>query len=170
MCFSFKPTNKNIPIKLIKEIINNELTKIEDISLNEYINPEKTNRMRAKIFSLIWDETYQLTEINSDELTISVSRNGSNGIKEVYSKIGLPNIISEIPDYCQLNELTQINIPIVNKIDSIIHIRNNIIHEDATPMITYQDIELDIKIIKYFVSKINRKLNNSLKHIKNCIV
>ena len=167
---SYNVTNKNIPIKLIKEIINNELKKIENITLDNYIAPNKQHKKRAKVFSLIWDDTYHLSELNVDEFLISISKNGSNGIKEVYSKIGLSNIIFSIPDYCQFDGFTQINYSVVNRIDYIIYLRNNIIHEDVNPIITYQDNELNIRIIKHFVSKVNQKLNHSLKLIKKSIL
>lgn len=63
-----------------------------------------------------------------------------------------------------VSTLTSYSIP--NTINKIVRMRNEIIHEDATPSITENDVDLFINISKDFISKVDHVLAASMDNIK----
>lgn len=64
------------------------------------------------------------------KLTFSLGKHGQNELEEMFKCHGMERFIksSEV-------------LPLLEKINSMIAIRNNIIHEDATPSLTHIDVE-----------------------------
>lgn len=164
-------TKNDIPQELFVEIIKNEVNTINNVKIENYLTKEKYIE-RSRVLSLIWDDKRILKSLKCEEFSISISNNGTNEFESVYKKIGFPNIINELEDYV-LNEDVLDNIcsstsySIKEKINSIIHMRNNIIHDDATPQITPSDINLYIEVVKSFVDQIDSKLGNTIESLKN---
>lgn len=162
---NLKLKQDEIPTALIKEIINNEIEKINSVTIENYIT-KSYNQERAKIFSIIWDKKFVLNTLNADEFVISISNNGTTAFKNVYKKIGLPNIIQELNDYKQADLYSETSFSIVDNIDRVIKLRHEIIHNDATPQITHTEISLYINIFTDFVLQIDKRMTEELQKLK----
>ena len=158
-------TKEQLPETFVLEIIKNELLKVEDMKIEKYITDERC-KDRAKVFSLIWDTKYILKHITKSEFVVSISNNGTNAFENAYKKIGFPNIIKSLPDYEQQTDMvdvtTSVSHSICNTINKIIAMRNKIIHDDATPSVTINDVDLFVAICTDFVTKIDAILTESL--------
>lgn len=163
-------TKNDIPWELFVEIIKNEVNTINKVKIENYLTKE-TYKERSRVLSLIWDDKKILKSLKCAEFSISISNNGTNEFERVYKKIGFPNIINELEDYVLNDDVLDsicslTSYSIKEKINSIIHMRNNIIHDDATPQITPSDIKLYIEVVKSFVDQIDSKLGNTIESLK----
>lgn len=154
----------DIPQELLVEIIINEVKKIGDGTINRYL-ADATYQERAKVLSLIWDDKKVLKSLKVDEFSVSISNNGTNEFERVYKKIGFPNIINGLNDYVFNDMYSSTSYSIKNIINTIIWMRNNIIHDDARPPITTSDINLYIEIVKNFVDQIDAKLETEIRSL-----
>lgn len=158
-------SKEQLPEKFVIELIKNELIKVKDKTVEKYVHDEKC-KDRAKVFSLIWDTKYILRHIPKNELVVSISNNGTTAFEDAYKKVGFPDIIKNLPDYEQQTAMagitTSLSFSISDTINKIIAMRNQIIHEDATPSVTINDIDLYAAICKDFASKIDAKLTEQL--------
>lgn len=164
-------TKNDLPQELFVEIIKNEVNTINNVKIENYLTKEKYKE-RSRVLSLIWDDKRILKSLKCEEFSISISNNGTNEFESVYKKIGFQNIINELEDYVLNNDVldnicSSTSYSIKEKINSIIHMRNNIIHDDATPQITPSDIKLYIEVVKSFVDQIDSKLGNTIESLKN---
>ena len=163
-------TKNDIPQELFVEIIKNEVNTINKVKIENYLTKE-TYKERSRVLSLIWDDKKILKSLKCAEFSISISNNGTNEFERVYKKIGFPNIINELEDYVLNDDVLDsicslTSYSIKEKINSIIHMRNNIIHDDATPQITPSDIKLFIDVVKSFVDQIDSKLGKTIESLK----
>ena len=158
-------SKEQLPEKLVVELIKNELLKVKDKTVEKYVNDDKC-KDRAKVFSLIWDAKYILKNIYKNELVVSISNNGTTAFEDAYKKVGFPDIIKNLPDYEQHTTMagitTSLSFSIYDTINKIISMRHQIIHDDATPSVTINDINLYAAICKDFVSKMDAKLTEQL--------
>lgn len=158
-------SKEQLPEKLVVELIKNELLKVKDKTVEKYVNDDKC-KDRAKVFSLIWDTKYILKNIYKNELVVSISNNGTTAFEDAYKKVGFPDIIKNLPDYEQHTTMagitTSLSFSIYDTINKIISMRHQIIHDDATPSVTINDIDLYVAICKDFVSKMDAKLTEQL--------
>lgn len=159
-------TKEQLPEKFVVELIKNELLKVKDKTVEKYVHDERC-KDRAKVFSLIWDTKYTLKHIPKNELVVSISNNGTTAFEDAYKKVGFPDIIKNLPDYEQQPDdiagiTTSLSFSIYDTINKIIAMRHQIIHDDATPSVTINDINLYVAICKDFVSKIDAKLTEQL--------
>lgn len=164
-----KLTKDKLPEKFIIEIIKNELVKINEDSVEHYIHNELSKK-RAKIFSIIWDEKSSIDSLQKGDFVISISNNGTTAFEDSYKKIGFPDIIRNLLDYQQEDDFsatvnTSTNYSIPNTINKVIKIRHEIIHDDATPYITKNDVDLYVEIFKEFVKQIDAKLEKALQDL-----
>lgn len=162
-----KLTKDKLPEKFIIEIIKNELSKIQNDSVENYIHNERSKE-RSKIFSLIWDEKYSLDSLQKKDFVVSISNNGTTAFEDTYKKIGFTDIIKNLLDYQQEDEdsglviTTSTKHPISNTINKVVKIRHEIIHDDATPSITKNDVDLYVEIFKEFVKQVDAELEKAL--------
>lgn len=162
------PKNK-LPDKFIIEIIKNELSKIQKDSVEHYINNERSKE-RSKIFSMIWDDKFCLDSLQKKDFVVSISNNGTTAFEDTYKKIGFPDIIKNLLDYQREDDVsglitTSTKYSLSDTINKVIKIRHEIIHDDATPPITKNDVDLYVEIFKEFVNQINRELEKGLQDI-----
>ena len=162
-------TKDKLPEKFVIEILKNELSKIQKDSVEHYIHNERS-RERSKIFSLIWDDKYCLDSLQKKDFVVSISNNGTTAFEDTYKKIGFPDIIKNLSDYQQEDDIsglitTSTNYSIPDTINKVINIRHKIIHDDATPPITKNDVNLYVEIFKEFVNQINIELEKGLQEI-----
>ncbi len=162
-------TKDKLPEKFIIEIIKNEVSKIETMSVEKYVKNDRCVE-RSKIFSLIWDAKYKLRELQKKDFIVSISNNGTTAFEDTYKKIGFPNLIKCLEDYQQetnvagLITYTAYSIP--DYINKVIAIRHGIIHEDATPIITRNDINLFVEIIKDFAKQVDCILSKQINNLR----
>ena len=161
-------TKSTFPEKFIVEIINNELSKIQERGVETYIKNDRCKE-RARIFSLIWDESYKIIGLPKEEFAVSISNNGTTAFTDTYKKIRLPDIIKNLKDYSKNTETmgvsTTITRSVPDTINKLICMRNNIIHDDATPPITSNEILLYIEIGEDFVKQIDDILVSELQTV-----
>ena len=166
LLIELKPTNDLIPSNFIKEIIQNEIDFINRVKLENYITKQEY-RNRSKIFEIIWDNKKTIDNLNHDEFAVSISNNGTTEFNQVYKKIGFPNLIDNLKDFVHHDLYSSTNYSVKDTINKVIHIRHQIIHEDATPSLTSSDINLFIEIFKNFVIQIDKILENSINSIQS---
>lgn len=154
-----------IPQSFIAEIIDNEIAIIQKANTRNYISKD-VYKERAKIFSIIWDSKYILSIFDEKEFVISISSNGTNKFDDVYKKIGLPTLISNLKDYIENDIFSQTSYSIKDNINKVINMRHQIIHDDATPSITQSEITLYEKIFRDFVFQIDVAITNQIETLK----
>lgn len=158
-------TKEKLPEKFVVELIKNELLKVKDKTVEKYVYDEKC-KDRAKVFSLIWDTKYILKHVPKNELVVSISNNGTTAFEDAYKKVGFPDIIKHLPDYEQQTDVagitTSLSFSIYDTINKIIAMRHQIIHDDATPGVTINEINLYVAICKDFVNKIDERLTEQI--------
>lgn len=165
---SYKLSADKWPENFILEILDNEIDLIKEKTIKNYKN--KIHVDLKKNLSLFWDEKYVIKNLHNT-FSISISNNGTTEFKKAYKKIGYPDIIEQLKEFEQVKDnfgiKTRISISIVDTINKVINMRHNIIHDDACPPITEEDIDKYIEVFKSFVEQIDEKLSTELKRIKN---
>ena len=158
--------SSKIPTELKRCIVQNEIDKINKYGLYHFFEKEEYKK-HAENISLMWDDNYVLSSINEDEFYIELSSHGTNVINDLYKKIGFDSLISEVDNYdveMAIAGVTSVmSYTVSNEINRIVGMRNNIIHEDATPNVTKQDIDLFISISKHFVLWIDNFLSEKVQ-------
>lgn len=163
---NLKLTNEKLPKAFVNEIIKNEVEKIRSMNIENYVNKEQYKN-RSRIFSLIWNPKYVLEQLNDEEFAISISSNGTNALEDAYKKIGFHNMINTLKDYKQDDLYSETSYSIKDNINSVIKIRHQIIHEDATPLVTSTEIKLYVDIFKDFVNQVDHLLSENIENLKN---
>ncbi len=162
-------TKDKLPEKFVIEILKNELSKIQKDSVEHYIHNERSKE-RSKVFSVIWDDKFCLDSLQKKDFVVSISNNGTTAFEDTYKKIGFPDIIKNLLDYQREDDVsglitTSTKYSISDTINKVIKIRHEIIHDDATPPITKNDVDLYVEIFKEFVNQINSELEKGLQDI-----
>ena len=167
---SLNLTKEQLPPTFVKEVIKNEVQTINEKTVERYIENERYQE-RSKVFSLIWDSKYHLKNLEKDDFVISISNNGTTEFKDTYKKIGFPDIINNLSDYQQETNIsglvTTIAYSVAEKINKVINLRHEIIHNDATPNITKTDIDLYVEVFKNFVEQIDEVLTQKLNEYQS---
>ncbi len=167
---SLNLTKEQLPPTFVKEVIKNEVQKINEKTVERYIENTRCQE-RSKVFSLIWDSKYLLKNLEKDDFVVSISNNGTTEFKDTYKKIGFPDIINNLSDYQQETNIggfvTSTAYSVAEKINKVIKLRHEIIHDDATPNITKTDIDLYVEIFKNFVEQIDMVLTQKLNEYQS---
>lgn len=162
-----KLTKDKLPDKFVLQILKNELEKIRESTVEQYVQKEH-HRESARNLSLIWDSKYVCKGLVKDEFTVSISNNGTTAFEDAYKKIGFPDVIKNMNDYVipDDNKLTQTAVSVKDQINKIILLRHNIIHDDASPQLAVKDINLFVNISRFFVTQIDGALSAALAELK----
>ena len=80
--------NKAVPSKQLTNdikqiIIQNELDKIQSVGLSNYCS-KPSLKCRASIFSILFDDTYVIQDLDEDEFYIELSKHGTTVIDDLY--------------------------------------------------------------------------------------
>jgi hypothetical protein len=114
-----------------------------------------------KELSVLWSSRKQI--FRSIELPISfVYKHGEKEITDLFIQIGMTNILDE-----EIISNKKEKIDIRGKINSLTHLRNNIIHEDATPTLTHIEIRDYLESFQKFAEKITDLLKADLIRIRD---
>lgn len=136
-------TNKTIYPELQNILVLDIVGKLESVKLN-------ANKRAVHIDALTQLYKDEECENLSDYKIKAKFRGGKHGQKEV------EKLLSDF-GFGNLNGEPQI-ILFFKKFNSLYSIRNNIVHEDATPSLTHTDVQNYMTNIVFFVDKLNNEI------------
>jgi hypothetical protein len=147
-----KTTNKTLCEELLEHIIDDIIEHLETAK------SDKTKRRKyidkiAYICSANENtdlETYR-EHINSK---LKIGKHGQNEIQRLLKKFGFNSILESSSMYAFFQQFNSLN-----------SIRNNIVHEDATPSLTHTDVQNYLSIIDVFVKEIQTKATEMLSSV-----
>lgn len=102
----------------------------------------------------------------------SFGRHGEEELEKLLKKIGFDNIFLKIKVHKKVMDVSvtkgfrREKIDFKGILNSIIHQRHNIIHEDATPNLTHEDIYKYQVYITQFIKKLSKLLQRNLEKLK----
>lgn len=107
------------------------------------------------LFGNSGDKLSKITDIRPSS-KFNYGKHGQTEITNLFVKHGLQKFIT---DATIIDLLKQIN--------SCVNIRNNIIHQDATPSLTHQDVDSYKKVIESFVKKLEVEIKANVNAYYN---
>lgn len=155
---------RNVPVKDMPNYLKFSHT----IPLIDKINRDKVHVTKhrnviecLKQISELWDSN----NISSMELNIpakfSYGKHGEGEILSLFQSIGIDNIFNAIKITETIGGVSR-DIDVKGKLNSIIGMRNNIIHTDASPALTHQDVNKFIYYFEQFALKLVSILESKL--------
>ena len=123
---------------------------------SEYKDIKKQSKVIEKLQCLLGSEEAKLDELKDlrPRTAFNYGKHGSNEITKMFQLHALDDFVAK----------TEV-IMILKGLDSLIAIRNNIIHQDATPSLTHNDIKQHKNKIIRFVELLQQEINsNSIKY------
>lgn len=122
-----RTNNKNIP-DFMK-------ANYKDDSLCAYFDPKnkkEQNKILTDLIRLLSKETIEMKYLSNLKLKtrFNYGKHGEKEIKKLFEKFGLK-------DFCNTEEISLL----IPKLNGLISIRNNVIHENAAPNLTFSDIK-----------------------------
>lgn len=148
--------NQNVDEHIYEHILRNHV-----IKLNKHLlSKKKRENHLNKVVNLCSPQRYDNIQ-DLDVITkFSYGKHGQTEIEKLLNEFGLCTI---------LNENTKETF--FNKFNSLNFIRNNIIHEDATPSLTHVDVEGHLSVIYDFITELDskavEKYNSAYKKVYN---
>lgn len=97
-------------------------------------------------------------------------KHGESAINRLFSRVGIINIVASCIIYEKKETLAGVKgdlvpINIAADINALTNIRNNILHGDATPSLTHEQIENYKRHIMMFSTKLAEKLDNEIDNL-----
>lgn len=129
-------TNKNLN-KFIYDHLVDDL--INDLNINKS-RPDKRNETLEKVANLCGILEYSEVESFSSKPKFSYGKHGQNEIERLLRRFGFN-------DFLKKEDTSNF----FRRFNSLNFVRNNIIHEDATPSLTHQDVEKYLLDIQVFI-------------------
>lgn len=152
--YSFEITSNYTNTKL-EENIKHHLTDV----LIDQLEKKKNNKVkRIEIitkFSKLYSDDEILCNDYSIDCKFSYGKHGEGEVKKLLKKFGFE-------DFAEL----EINKAFYEKFNSLNHLRNNILHEDSTPSLTHNDVEVHINLILEFIKALCENATNKLRLIE----
>lgn len=112
----------------------------------------------------IWIQADQPFSNLQLECKFSYGKHGSEELIKLFSVIGIENIFDQVdvmlPDATDPNILTKIDFK--GTFNSITGMRNNILHQNASPNLTYVDVKNNLLIIKSFSTGLTNLLDSTI--------
>jgi hypothetical protein len=154
-------TTKEIPDGIKLQHSLNQLTLIVNNKNHFHKSSEICEKLKG--ISPIWGtQNIYFNSINID-FRFDYGKHGEKEIIKLFQRIGTDNIFNVITVY-QYKSGKKVKIDIKGKLNSIVAIRNNIIHEDATPSLTHIQVREFVTLMKSFANEIlnylQKKKNN----------
>lgn len=132
-------TNRNLNTHVYDRIVSELL---EEIIIHRN-NNERRREIISRIIVFCGEETSDIESYNSKP-KFSYGKHGQNEIEKLLRQFGFYTLVE-----------SQEAIEFFQSFNSLNHIRNNIIHEDATPSLTHQDVEKYLARIRQFINNLN---------------
>ncbi|WDC83743.1 hypothetical protein PL321_14480 [Caloramator sp. mosi_1] len=127
--------------------------------LNENIDNIKNKKVEKmqNIYKQVinfWSNTGEFSPLDL-KIKFNYGKHGSKEIIKIFNKVCIQNIFDNIKYYENSDSLLEerSEIDIKGKLDSMISIRNNVIHEDTNPNITPEQISEYKEIVVYFLNE-----------------
>lgn len=140
-------SNKTLSNDLLEHLIDNILEELETTKNNPI-------KRRTHVYSLVNlcgnEEVSPVTgfKVNSK---FKGGKHGQNEVERLLKKFGFNSVLKE-----------KIASTFFAKFNSLNNIRNNIVHEDATPTLTHGDVQDYLDIITSFVNRLQDEVNKIL--------
>lgn len=158
------------PKKIPDSIKYSHSTKIIDKINNKRNNGvDQITKQLLNELGTIWVLDEQPFNKFQIDCKFSYGKHGETELQKLFSNIGINNILDQI----KIELIDEVDPSIVNQIDfkgtfnSITGLRNNILHQDASPNLTHIDVSTNLAIIKAFSTKLLTYLDDSLTTIIN---
>jgi RiboL-PSP-HEPN len=143
-------SNKNLDSHIFEHLIDNILDTLEQT---------KSNKVRRKFIIKELISLCSDTEISSCsnfkvKAKLKLGKHGQNEVERLLKTFGFTAYIAEqsVQDF-------------FSKFNSLNNIRNNIIHEDATPSLTHQDVENYLTDVKKFAASLDSLAQHKLLEV-----
>lgn len=125
---------------------------------------------RLKELSLLWNTSHVLETIKINN-SFNYGKHGQNEIKKLFARIGIEDVFKECiiyEDQESLSEdiVTSRAIDVAATVNSMTGIRNNILHNDATPNLTHLQILEYTKHLILFANRLVDLLDAYLSSLK----
>ena len=135
-----KSSNKNLDSDIFEHLVDNLILSLENNKL------DKTKRREAitELVMLCGDVEVSPISCNKIDTKFRDGKHGQREVEKLLKTFGFASFIEE-------NEVKFF----FKKFNSLNMIRNNIIHEHATPTLTHQDVEAYLSIVSNFITKLN---------------
>lgn len=137
-------TNTSLPTDLKNSYVDSTFAKVSDIS--DRRKKIQYMRLLMKLFNSNEETISTLSPIRPS-LKFAFGKHGQKEIEKMFERHGLKNFIKSVDAQ---NALRMMN--------SLFSIRNNVIHEDASPALTHQTIQDHRDNIMNFVDLIEKEL------------
>lgn len=134
--------NKTLDTHIYEHILKNQ---IELLKL-DFTNKENRDIHLENVINLCGSHTFQDIQNFNINSKFNYGKHGQKEIEKLLREFGLNTELS-----------TEIKSRFFNNFNALNAIRNNIIHEDATPSLTHQDVEFHLNEIKTFIFELNDK-------------
>lgn len=122
----------------------------------------------------LWVSDRNFTNLNVD-CKFSYGKHGESELKKLFSKIGIDNLFEEVQVFkCQEtffgNDNSRIRVDFKGTFNSITGMRNNILHQNASPSLTTPMVRNFKEEFQLFAQELETHLNNELLRIsKICL-
>ena len=166
--YTFRLEQLRLPASNLPEVIKlhcaRHLIDEHFLAALESLKPSAVDRLKQ--LASLWDSDHQLDSIAIDN-TFDYGKHGQGAIVKLFSRIGFEDIFEACP-ICETEEsLTGDSeaprpVDIVADINSVTGIRNNILHNDATPNLTHSQISEYKQHLVLFAEKLVGVLDESL--------
>lgn len=144
-----KTTNQTLCEELFEHIIDDIIGHIEATKNNK----RKRRQHIEKLANLCSNDESASLERYRDHVNskLKMGKHGQQEVERLLTKFGFSTILgsSTMPEFFQ-------------HFNSLNNIRNNIVHEDATPSLTHTDVQNYLSVIDGFVQEIQNKANEIL--------
>lgn len=140
-------TTKTFPQNLKEKYFDNGI-----ILIYERKKRSEKEKLFNSLITLYSNEDMLISEIKNicPSNKFNYGKHGQKEIESLFSNHGLENLIKKRPIQECLNQM-----------NSLIAIRNNVIHQDATPSLTHNTIEAHIKNILDFVTIVENDITEN---------
>ena len=172
--YAFRLEKLRLPAIHFPEIIKLHCARhlIDEQFLVALENLKSSAAERLRELSCFWHSTHQLESIKIDN-SFDYGTHGQNAITRLFARIGIEDIFKECAVY-EARELlsegteSQRPVDIAADVNSMTGIRNNILHNDATPNLTHWQIVAYRQHLILFADKLIELLGKSLEELSRC--
>jgi hypothetical protein len=156
-------TIDDVPISLRVQHTFKRLDELDNLKRN-FDRQEEVANLLADISSL-WVGTGRPPALNID-CKFSFGKHGEDAMRKLFRVIGIGDVFDFVPVYGHretlYEETTGDTIDFRGKFNTLTNLRNNILHEDATPSLTTEQVGEMFFLLSEFAVGLDEKLNNML--------
>lgn len=140
-----------------KRLIDSEFVK------NESLERDKALKVLSEVAAL-WCDTRPCPQLEIDA-KFDFGRHGEEEVRRLFRRIGMEGVFDRclVEDNIESMASSQGPISVAADFNSLTHLRNNIIHTDATPSLTDSDVERYKRRLMLFAREVERQLLLNLR-------